>query len=210
MNRRSDIEEVDMARSDQLTRLASRAKEAEDRATAAESEAKANGAGDADRSSEPRREDATKGPAMPTVRQATIDLLRKHGLNTWFGNPGSSELSLMEDFPSDFSYLLGLQELVPVGMADGFSQVTGRPALVQVHTAPGLGGAMGALYNASLNKTPLVVIAGNQRRAMQNQKSLLTNEDAVVVPRPWVKWSTEPATASEVPAVLARAIHIAT
>jgi benzoylformate decarboxylase len=146
---------------------------------------------------------------MPTVRQATIDLLRHHGLNTWFGNPGSSELTLLDDFPEDFRYLLGLQEMVPVGMADGFSQVTGRPALVNVHTAPGLGNAMGALYNAYLNKTPLVVLAGNQRRVMQNQKALLTNEDAVLVPRPFVKWSAEPAIASEVPAVLARAIHLA-
>ena len=146
---------------------------------------------------------------MRTVRQATIDLLRQHGLNTWFGNPGSSELNLMEDFPSDFRYLLGLQEMVPVGMADAFSQVTARPALVLVHTAPGLGNAMGALYNAYLNKTPLIVIAGTQRRVMQNQKTLLTNEDAVMVPRPFVKWSAEPATASEVPAVLAHAIHVA-
>ncbi|MEU9464804.1 MULTISPECIES: benzoylformate decarboxylase [unclassified Streptomyces] len=146
---------------------------------------------------------------MPTVRQATIDLLRQHRLNTWFGNPGSTELTLLDEFPSDFRYLLGLQEMVPVGMADGFSQVTGRPALVNLHTAPGLGNAIGALYNAYLNKTPLIVTAGNQRRAMQNQKTLLTNEDAVLVPRPFVKWSAEPAIASEVPAVLARAIHIA-
>ncbi|MEN3269871.1 benzoylformate decarboxylase, partial [Pseudonocardia sp.] len=165
--------------------------------------------GIADRSSERRRTCATKRHAMPTVRQATIDLCRKHGLNTWFGNPGSSELTLLEDFPSDFRYLLGLQEMVPVGMADGFSQVTGRPALVMLHTAPGLGNGMGALYNAYLNKTPLIVIAGNQRRTMQNQKTLLTNEDAVMVPRPFVKWTAEPAIASEVPAVLARAIHVA-
>lgn len=146
---------------------------------------------------------------MPTVRQATIDLLRHHGLTTWFGNPGSSELTLLEDFPDDFRYLLGLQEMVPVGMADGFSQVTRRPALVNLHTAPGLGNAMGALYNAHLNKTPLIVTAGNQRRVMQNQKCLLTNEDATFVPRPFVKWSAEPAVASEVPAVLAHAIHVA-
>ena len=56
---------------------------------------------------------------MRTVRQATMDLLRQHGLNTWFGNPGSSELSLLEDFPSDFRYLLGLPEMVPVGMHQG-------------------------------------------------------------------------------------------
>lgn len=64
---------------------------------------------------------------MSTVRQATIDLFRSHGLTTWFGNPGSSELTLLEDFPDDFRYLLGLQEMVPAGMADAYSQITGRP-----------------------------------------------------------------------------------
>jgi len=146
---------------------------------------------------------------MPTVRQATIDLLRTHGLTTWFGNPGSSELSLLEHFPSDFRYMLGLQEMVPVGMADAYAQITGHPAIVNLHTAPGMGNAQGALYNAYINKTPLIVTAGNQRRNMQNQMCLLTNIDATNVPKPFVKWSAEPAIASEVPAVLARAIHIA-
>jgi benzoylformate decarboxylase len=109
---------------------------------------------------------------MTTVRESTIDLLRAHGLTTWFGNPGSSELTLLADFPGDFRYLLGLQEMVPVGMADGFSQITGHPAPVNLHTAPGVGNAMGAIYNAAMNKTPLVVTAGNQRRAMQNQRCL--------------------------------------
>ncbi len=148
-----------------------------------------------------------KGPI--TVRQATIDLLRTHGLTTWFGNPGSSELTLLEDFPSDFRYMLGLQEMVPVGMADAYAQITGRPAIVNLHTAPGMGNAQGALYNAYINKTPLIVTAGNQRRDLQNQMCLLTNVDATNVPKPFVKWSAEPAVASEVPAVLARAIHIA-
>ncbi len=147
--------------------------------------------------------------APVTVRQATIDLLRAHGLTTWFGNPGSSELSLLEDFPTDFRYVLGLQEMVPVGMADAYAQITGRPAIVNLHTAPGMGNAQGALYNAYINKTPLIVTAGNQRRNMQNQMCLLTNVDATNVPKPFVKWSAEPAIASEVPAVLARAIHIA-
>ncbi len=146
---------------------------------------------------------------LVTVREATIDLLRTHGLTTWFGNPGSSELTLLEDFPPDFRYILGLQEMVPVGMADAYAQITGRPAIVNVHTAPGLGNAQGALYNAYINKTPLIVTAGNQRRNMQNQMCLLTNVDATNVPKPFVKWSAEPAVASEVPAVLARAIHIA-
>lgn len=149
------------------------------------------------------------GTKPVTVRQATIDLLREHGLTTWFGNPGSSELTLLEDFPSDFRYLLGLQEMVPVGMADAYAQITGRPAIVNLHTAPGMGNGQGALYNAYINKTPLIVTAGNQRRNMQNQMCLLTNVDATNVPKPFVKWSAEPAIASEVPAVMARAIHIA-
>jgi len=81
---------------------------------------------------------------MTTVRQATIELLRTQGLTTWFGNPGSSELTLLEEFPDDFRYFLGLQEMIPVGMADGFAQISRRPAIVNLHTAPGLGNAMGA------------------------------------------------------------------
>ncbi|GAA0345831.1 hypothetical protein GCM10010319_22740 [Streptomyces blastmyceticus] len=54
---------------------------------------------------------------------------------------------MLQDFPADFRYLLGLQEMVPVGMADAFAQITGRPALVNLHTAPGRGNAQGALYN---------------------------------------------------------------
>src|SRR5271155_2380349 len=147
---------------------------------------------------------------MNSVRQATLDLFRKHGLTTWFGNRGSSELTLLEDFPDDFRYVLGLQEMVPVGMADAYAQITRRPAVVNVHTAPGMGNAQGALYNAFVNKTPLIVTAGNQRRFMQNQYCLLTNIDPTTVPKPFVKWAAEPAIASEAPAVLAHAIHLAT
>jgi thiamine pyrophosphate-dependent acetolactate synthase large subunit-like protein len=95
-------------------------------------------------------------------------------------------------------------------MADAWAQITGGPAVVCLHTAPGLGNGQGALYNAYANKTPLIVIAGNQRRMMQNQFCLLTNIDATNVPRPYVKWSAEPAIASEVPAVLDHAITLAT
>lgn len=147
---------------------------------------------------------------MVSVRKATVDLFRSHGLTTWFGNPGSSELTLLEEFPDDFRYLLGLQEMVPVGMADSYAQITRRPAVVNVHTAPGLNNAQGALYNAFVNKTPLIVTAGNQRRVMQNQYCLLTNIDATTVPKPFVKWAAEPAIASETSAVLAHAIHLAT
>ena len=102
---------------------------------------------------------------MISVRQTSLDLFRSYRLTIWFGNPGSSELTLLEDFPDDFRYVLGLQETVPVGMADAYAQITRRPAVVNVHTAPGMGNAQGALYNAFVNKTPLIVTAGNQRSA---------------------------------------------
>jgi benzoylformate decarboxylase len=101
---------------------------------------------------------------MISVRQASLDLFRPYGLITWFGNPGSSELTLLEDFPDDFRYVLGLQEMVPVGMADAYAQISRRPAVVNIHTAPGMGNAQGALYNALVNKTPLIVTAETRAR----------------------------------------------
>ena len=74
---------------------------------------------------------------MPTVRDASFDLFRAHGMTTIFGNPGSTELPMLADFPDDFRYVLGLQEAVVVGMADGYAQASGRTALVNLHTAPG-------------------------------------------------------------------------
>ena len=69
---------------------------------------------------------------MPTVREATHCLMRELGLTTIFGNPGSTELPLFRDFPADFRYVLGLQESVVVGMADGYAQATGNAAIVRV------------------------------------------------------------------------------
>ena len=145
---------------------------------------------------------------MTTVREATYDLLREHGLTTVFGNPGSTELPFLSAFPSDFRYVLGLQEAIVVGMADGYAQASGRPALVNLHTAPGVGNAMGALFNARENKSPLVVTAGQQVRAMMTMEALLTNRDATTMPRPVAKWSYEPPRPQDVPAVLARATHL--
>ena len=126
-----------------------------------------------------------------------------------FGNPGSTELPMLADFPSDFRYVLGLQEAVVVGMADGYAQATGRVAHVNLHTAPGVGNAVGALFNAWANKAPLLVTAGQQVRAHMTMQANLTNRDAVVVPQPFVKWAYEPPRAADVPAALARAIHTA-
>jgi benzoylformate decarboxylase len=141
------------------------------------------------------------------VREASLELLRRHGMTTMFGNPGSTELPMLRDFPSDFRYVLALQEAVVVGMADGYAQASGRPAHANLHTAPGVGNAVGALFNAWANKSPLLVTAGQQVRAHMTMQANLTNRDATLVPQPFVKWSYEPPRAADVPAALERAIH---
>jgi len=146
---------------------------------------------------------------MPTVREATFDLFRKQGMTTMFGNPGSTELPMLQDFPDDFNYVLGLQEAAVVGMADGYAQVTGKPALVNLHTAPGLGNAMGALFNAQANHSPVVITVGQQARSMITMQSNLTNRDAIRVPHPYVKFAYEPTRAEDVPLAIAHAIHLA-
>ena len=92
-----------------------------------------------------------------------------------------------------------------MGMADGYAQATGLPALINVHTAAGLGNAMGNLMTAFQNKTPLIVTAGQQTREMLLLEPFLTNIEATMLPRPWVKWSYEPALAEDVPAAFMRA-----
>lgn len=143
--------------------------------------------------------------AVSTVRSVTHELLRQLGLTTFFGNPGSTEETFLKDFPPDFTYHLALQEASAIAIADGYAQATGKPAIVNVHTAAGLGNAMGNLITASLNKTPLIVTAGQQTREMLLMEPWLTNVDSTMLPRPWVKWAYEPARAEDVPAAFMRA-----
>jgi benzoylformate decarboxylase len=146
---------------------------------------------------------------VTTVREAAYELFRARGMATMFGNPGSTELPMLHGFPDDFRYVLGLQEAVVVGMADGYAQASGQPTLVNLHTAPGVGNAMGAIFNAQANKSPLVITAGQQVRAMITLQANLTDRDATRVPEPFVKWSYEPPRAQDVPLALARATHVA-
>ena len=146
---------------------------------------------------------------MSTVREATYELWRRHGMTKMFGNPGSTELPMLADFPDDFEYFLGLHEGVAVSMADGYAQASGRVGHVNLHTAPGLGNAMGAIYNAQANHTPLLVTAGQQVRAAITLQANLTNRNPATLAGSVVKWSYEPPRAADVPAALARAIHLA-
>src|SRR4029450_4989313 len=103
---------------------------------------------------------------MHTVRDAVIGLLRDLGMTTIFGNPGSTELPLFKNFPDDFRYVLGLQESVVVGMADGVAPGTRNAAVVSLHSAAGVGHAMGNIFTAYRNRTPLVITAGQQARSI--------------------------------------------
>ncbi len=143
---------------------------------------------------------------MPqTVRDATFDLLRQLGLTTVFGNPGSTEEPFLQDFPADFTYVLGLQEASVLAMADGYAQATGKPALVNLHTFAGVGHAMGNLICAYYNKTPLIITAGQQTREMLLLEPYLTNVQPEETVKPWVKWSYQPVRPADVPAAIMRA-----
>jgi benzoylformate decarboxylase len=144
-----------------------------------------------------------------TVRDATLDILRQTGMTTIFGNPGSTELPMFRDFPDDFRYILGLQESVVMGMADGYAQATRNAAFVNLHSAAGVGHALGNLFTAFKNQTPLVVTAGQQARSILPFEPFLYAERATEFPRPYVKYSVEPARAEDVPAAIARAYHMA-
>ena len=138
------------------------------------------------------------------VREAVYEMWRERGMTTMFGNPGSTELPMLKEFPDDFRYVLALQEAVAVGMADGYAQASGTVGHVNLHTAPGVGNAMGGIFNAQANKTPLLVTAGQQARSLMTLQANLTNKDATRMPHPLVKWSYEPPRAEDVPHAIAR------
>jgi benzoylformate decarboxylase len=144
-----------------------------------------------------------------TVRTVTYDLLRSLGLTTVFGNPGSTEQTFLQEFPGDFRYVLALQEASVIAMADAFAQVTRRPALVNLHSSAGLGNALGNLVAASHGNTPLIVTSGQQHRELMIGEPYLGNRDATTFPKPWVKWSYEPARAQDVPEAFMRAYAMA-
>jgi len=142
---------------------------------------------------------------MQTVKEITFNLLRKLGVTTVVGNPGSTEETFLKEFPADFDYVMALQESSVVAIADGLSQSLRKPVIVNIHTGAGLGNAMGCILTAYQNKTPLIITAGQQTRAMLLSEPLLTNIESTIMPKPWVKWSYEPARPEDVPGAFMRA-----
>jgi benzoylformate decarboxylase len=144
------------------------------------------------------------------ARDVLIDILRDEGITHVFGNPGSTEMPLMDalvDAP-DISYVLGLQEATAVGMADGWALATGRTAFVNLHAMGGLGNAMGVLVASKASETPLVVTAGQQDTRHLMTEPWLSG-DLVALAAPVTKWAKELRRADDVGPALRRAFGLA-
>src|SRR5688572_8975170 len=145
---------------------------------------------------------------MGLGRDVLLEVLRTEGVRHIFGNPGSTELPLIDALADadDLRYVLALQEATVVGMADGYAQATGRPAFLNLHTSAGLGNAIGNLTNARANRTPLVVTAGQQDYRHIVTDPLLSGP-LVELAAGTVKWGHEVRTPGELGTVLRRAFH---
>ncbi|MCP9628408.1 benzoylformate decarboxylase [Rhodopseudomonas palustris] len=157
----------------------------------------------------PAKKSKQQSAAVTTVKSATFDLLRAFRIDKVFGNPGSTELPFLSDWPDDIDYVLALQEASAVAMADGYAQATRNAGFVNLHSAAGVGNALGNIYTAFKNQTPLVITAGQQARSLLPLQAFLGAERASEFPRPYVKYSVEPARAEDVPAAIARAYYVA-
>lgn len=145
---------------------------------------------------------------MPTVREATFEVLHDLGMTKIFGNPGSSELPFLKDMPADFEYVLGLHERVAAGMGLGYALGRNEAAFVNLHSIASAGNGLSALIDAHYLHAPLVVTTGQQDRRQILAEPFLVSR-AVEVVRPYVKWAYEPVRPEDVPAAIARAYHLA-
>ncbi len=153
---------------------------------------------------------AEQGARTWTGREIVLETFVREGVRHIFGNPGTTELPLLDAlgrYPS-LQYVLALQEAVAVSMADAYAQLTGRVAVANLHVAPGLGNAMGSLYNAWEGRTPLLVTAGQQDSRYRLREPVLWH-DLVAMAEPVTKWSVEARSADELPELMSRAFKVA-
>ncbi len=148
--------------------------------------------------------------AFLSGKQAFLEILKSEGVEHIFGNPGTTELPLMDGLAREpgIRYILALQEAVAIAMADGYAQAGGRLAAVNVHTSPGLGNSMGMLYDAMKAGSPLILTAGQHDQAMNLTEPILWS-DLPPVARPWVKWSYEITRLENLPRAVRRAAKTA-
>lgn len=144
------------------------------------------------------------------ARFAFIEQLLAEGVTHIFGNPGTTEQGFqdaLQEYPQ-LQYILALHEGVAIGAADGYARASGKPAFVQLHIMPGLGNAMGMLYNSYRMRTPIVVYAGQHPQRGNSQEPILAG-DLVRLAEPVTKWAVEAQDANEVPVLLRRAFKTA-
>jgi benzoylformate decarboxylase len=145
-----------------------------------------------------------------TGRAAFLSLLASEGVDVMFGNPGTTELAIMEALAqqSQIDYVLGLQESVVVAMADGYARASNRLAACNVHVAPGLGNAMGSLYNARFYGSPVLITAGQQEQGHGLMEPMLY-DPLVPIAQPMVKWAVEVSRVQDLPRIVRRAAKVA-
>jgi benzoylformate decarboxylase len=146
-----------------------------------------------------------------TGRSAFLALLKDEGITHLFGNPGTTELPIMhalKDHP-DLTYVMAMQESLVVAIADGYSRASGKLVACNVHVAPGLGNAMGSLYNAQFTGTPMILTAGQQEQGHGLMEPLLYGP-LVRMAEPLVKWAVEVTRLEDMPRIVRRAAKIAT
>jgi len=145
-----------------------------------------------------------------TGREALMELFLNEGVQYIFGIPGATEvlfMDVLEDHP-EINYILGLHEVVALGMAEGYARASGQVAVVNLHTGAGVAAAMPMLFNARLNRAPLLVTAGQQDTRLLMQEPALA-ADLVGMARPLTKWSTEVLYAADIPLAIQRAFKVA-
>src|SRR5665213_1741241 len=165
---------------------------------------------------------ATLSPPLPSVstlettvpvmsgKRAFLDLLKQEGVGIMFGNPGTTELPLMDAFAveNEIRYILGLQEAALMAMADGYAQASGKLTVLNLHVAPGLGNAMGMLYDAQMAGSPILVTAGQQDTEYLVQEPILS-ADLATLARPFVKFSAQVERLNDLPTLVHRAAKTA-
>src|SRR5204863_4070105 len=149
---------------------------------------------------------------LPVIsgKRAFLEILKQEGVEVVFGNPGTTELALMDAFAveNDIRYVLGLQEAVVMAMADGYAQASGKLAVVNLHVTPGLGNAMGMLYDAQKAGSPILVTAGQHDQDFNRTEPILY-ADLPPIARPLVKWSDEIHRLADLPLLVHRACKTA-
>jgi benzoylformate decarboxylase len=155
------------------------------------------------------RQTSTKSRSI-TGRSAFLTLLAQEGVRMLFGNPGTTELPIMDSLAEhpEMRYVLGLQEAVVTTMAEGHARATGQLTAVNVHVAPGLGNAMGSIYGAKRSGAPLIITAGQQQQGFSLSEPVL-HDHLVPMAAPLVKWAIEITRAEDLPVILHRAAKIA-